>query len=97
LVFAAVFRGWLDMAHVTLDPETSALLQLAKARPTSALLIPMPAPLRTQLLPVLQNASINAYQAAMGAGVLIGVAGALVAFLGIRNQIPARSSGPHVK
>jgi EmrB/QacA subfamily drug resistance transporter len=97
LVFAAVFRGWLDMAHVTLDPETSALLQLAKARPTSALLIPMPAPLRTQLLPVLQNASINAYQAAMGAGVLIAVAGALVAFLGIRNQIPARSSGPHVK
>jgi hypothetical protein len=47
--------------------------------------IPLPAGLRSDLLPVLQRASINAYRATMGAGVLIAVVGALVAFLGVRN------------
>jgi hypothetical protein len=37
------------------------------------------------LLPVLQSASINAYRATMGAGVVIAVVGAVVAFLGVRN------------
>jgi EmrB/QacA subfamily drug resistance transporter len=47
---------------------------------------------------VLQAASINAYQAAMMAGVLIAVMGALVAFLGIRNprsSPPSTAEGPY--
>jgi EmrB/QacA subfamily drug resistance transporter len=47
---------------------------------------------------VLQAASINAYQAAMMAGVVIAVMGALVAFLGIRNprsSPPSTAEGPY--
>jgi Na+/melibiose symporter-like transporter len=47
---------------------------------------------------VLQAASINAYQAAMMAGVVIAVMGALVAFLGIRNprsSPPSAAEGPY--
>jgi hypothetical protein len=46
--------------------------------------------LREIRLPLLQASSINAYRAAMGTGVVIAVAGALVAFLGIRDPHPAR-------
>jgi hypothetical protein len=45
--------------------------------------IPVPHRLRSQLLPQLCSASINAYRAAMGAGVLVALAGALVAFVGV--------------
>jgi hypothetical protein len=92
LVFAEVFRMWLDMSH-GLDPAAATVLQLARDRPTSALEIPLTARLRSEVLPVLQTSSINAYRAAMGTGVLIAVTGALVAFLGIRTPDRARSVG----
>jgi hypothetical protein len=63
-------------------------MQLARDRPTSAFDIPLPGRLRAELLPVLQSASINAYRAAMATGVVIAIAGALLAFLGIRNPPP---------
>jgi EmrB/QacA subfamily drug resistance transporter len=89
LVFAEVFRAWLDMAHPGLGPSAATVLQLARDRPTSALEIPLTGRLQA-LGPVLQTASINAYRAAMGTGVVIAVIGALVAFLGIRNPTSAR-------
>ncbi len=88
LVFADVFRAWLDMAHPGLDTAATGVLRLARNRPTSALEIQLSGPLRTEILPVLQTASINAYRAAMGTGVVIAIIGALVAFLGIRNPRP---------
>jgi EmrB/QacA subfamily drug resistance transporter len=93
LVFAEVFRTWLDMSHAGLDPAAATVLQLARDRPTSALEIPLTALLRSEVLPVLQTSSINAYRAAMGTGVLIAVTGALVAFVGIRTPDRARSVG----
>jgi MFS family permease len=90
LVFAEVFRSWLDMAHISLGQDAATALQLARDRPTSALEIPLPTRLRAELLPVLQSSSINAYRAAMGTGVVIAVAGALVAFLGVRNPPSSR-------
>jgi hypothetical protein len=89
LVFAEVFRMWLDMTQPGLDPAASTVLRLARDRPTSALEIPLPEGLQAELLPVLETATINAYQAAMGTGVMIAIMGALVAFLGIRNPHPA--------
>ncbi len=85
LVFAEVFRTWLDLAHLGLDPAAAMVLQLARDQPTSALELPLTGRLQAELLPTLQAVSINAYQAAMGTGVVIAVMGALVAFLGIRN------------
>ncbi len=85
LVFAEVFTSWLDMTHLGLGGDAATIIHLARDRPTSALEIPLPADLRSDLLPVLQSASINAYRATMGAGVVIAVVGALVAFLGVRN------------
>ncbi len=73
------------MAPLSLDPAASAVLNLARDRPTSALEIPLSGGLRTGLLPVLQTSSINAYRAAMATGVAIAIVGALIAFLGIRN------------
>jgi MFS family permease len=90
LVFAEVFRSWLDVAHPNLGPAAAAVIQLARDRPTSALEISLTGRLQAELLPLLQSSSINAYRAAMGTGVVIAVAGALVAFLGIRDPHPAR-------
>ena len=94
LVFAAAFGAWLDMAHLNSAPETTALLKLARERPTSALAIHIPSDLRAQLLPMLQSSSVNAYRAAMGTGVAIAAIGALVAFLGIRDPPRTGSSDP---
>src|SRR5260370_29721811 len=94
LVFAEVFRSWLDMAHVSLGHEAATVIQLARDRPTSALEIPLPTRLRAELLPLLQSSSINAYRATMGAGVVIAAVGALVSFLGVRN--PVKNSGQDV-
>jgi hypothetical protein len=66
------------------------VIQLARDRPTSALEIPLTGRLQAELVPLLQASSINAYRAAMGTGVVIAVAGALVAFLGIRDPHPAQ-------
>jgi predicted MFS family arabinose efflux permease len=85
LVFAEVFRGSLDMMHVSLGHDAAAAIRLARDRPTSALEIQLPANLRAEVLPVLTRTTITAYRAAMGTGVVIAVAGALVAFLGVRN------------
>jgi EmrB/QacA subfamily drug resistance transporter len=85
LVFAEVFTSWLDMTHLSLGGDAATIIHLARDRPTSALEIPLPAGLRSDLLPLLQSASINAYRATMSAGVVIAVVGALVAFLGVRN------------
>jgi EmrB/QacA subfamily drug resistance transporter len=90
LVFAEAFRSWLDMAHPNLGPAATTVIQLARDRPTSALEIRLNGRLQANLLPLLQASSINAYRATMGAGVGIAVAGALVAFLGIRDPHPAR-------
>lgn len=90
LVFGEVFRNWLDTAHPTLGAAATAVIQMARDRPTSALEIPLTGNLRGELLSVLQSASINAYRAAMVTGVVIALMGALVAFLGIRNPPPAR-------
>ncbi len=90
LVFAEVFRSWLDMAHVSLGHDVATVIQLAWDRPTSALEIPLSTRLRAELLPVLQSSSINAYRATMGAGVVIAVVGALVAFVGVRNPTAQR-------
>jgi EmrB/QacA subfamily drug resistance transporter len=90
LVFAEVFRSWLDMAHPNLGPAAATVIQLARDRPTSALEIPLTGRMQAELVPLLQAASINAYRAAMGTGVVIAVAGALVAFLGIRDPHPAQ-------
>jgi hypothetical protein len=89
LVFAEVFRSWLDMSHLNLGGETGTVIQLARDRPMCAFDIPLNRRLRTELLPVLQSPSITAYRAAMATGVAIAVTGALVAFLGIRNSRPA--------
>jgi len=85
VVFAVFFRMWLDIAHPGLDAAATLVLQQARDRPTSALEIPLPRGLQAELAPALQAASINAYRAAMGTGVVIALIGALVAFLGIRN------------
>jgi EmrB/QacA subfamily drug resistance transporter len=85
LVFATEFRMSLEQPNPAVDPERARVIQLARDQPSGALQIPMPQRLRPQLLPELRSASINAYQGAMGAGVLIALAGAFVAFLGIRN------------
>ncbi len=90
LVFADVFRAWLDMAHPGLDTAATGVLELARNRPTSALEIQLTGPLRAEVLPVLQTASINAYRAAMATGVAIAIMGALVAFLGIRDPRPTQ-------
>jgi predicted MFS family arabinose efflux permease len=89
LVFAEVFRMWLDVTQPGLDSAANTVLRLARDRPTSALEIPLPEGLQAELLPVLETATINAYQAAMGTGVMIAIMGALVAFLGIRTPRPA--------
>jgi EmrB/QacA subfamily drug resistance transporter len=85
LVFAEVFRSWLDTAHISLAHDAATVIQLARERPTSALEIPIPTRLRDELLPVLQSSSINAYRATMGAGVVIAIIGALLSFVGVRN------------
>jgi Na+/melibiose symporter-like transporter len=85
LVFATQFRMSLEQPNPAADPERARVIQLARDQPSGALQIPMPQRLRPQLLPELRSASINAYRGAMGAGVLIAMAGALVAFLSIRN------------
>jgi len=85
LVFATAFRMSLERPNPTVDLERARVIQLARDQPSGALQIAMPPRLRPQLLPELRSASINAYRGAMGAGVLIAMAGALVAFLGIRN------------
>jgi hypothetical protein len=90
LVFAEAFRSWLDMAHPNLGPAAATVIQLARDRPTSALEIRLNGRLQADLLPLLQASSINAYRVTMGAGVGIAVAGALVAFLGIRDPHPAQ-------
>jgi Na+/melibiose symporter-like transporter len=87
LVFATEFRMSLEQPNPAVDPEQARVIQLARDQPSGALQIPMPQRLRPQLLPELRSASINAYQGAMGAGVLIALAGAIVAFLGIRNPV----------
>lgn len=92
VVFAEVFRSWLDAAHPALSPAANTVIQLARDRPTSALEIPLIGRLRDDLFPLLQASSINAYRAAMAAGVVIAVVGALVAFVGIRN--PRRTPTP---
>jgi len=92
VVFAEVFRSWLNMAPLSLDPAASAMINLARDRPTSALEIPLSGGLRTEVLPVLQASSINAYRAAMATGVAIAAIGASVAFFGIRN--PRRAPSP---
>jgi EmrB/QacA subfamily drug resistance transporter len=92
LVFAEVFRTWLDMAHPGLDPAATTVLRLARDRPTSALEFPLAGRLRAEVLPTLQTASINAYQVVMGTGVMIAIMGALVAFVGIRNPRPAQQN-----
>jgi len=93
LLFAEVFRSWLDMAHISAGHDAATLIQLVRDRPTSALEIPLSTRLRAELLPVLQSSSINAYRATMGAGVVIAIVGALVAFLGVRNQPSERPNG----
>jgi len=93
LVFATVFRIALEKPDPFVDPERAQLLQLARDQPSGALELAVPQRLRSTLLPELRSASINAYRGAMGAGVLIAVAGALVAFLGIQNPKSARSPG----
>jgi EmrB/QacA subfamily drug resistance transporter len=85
LVFATEFRMSLEKPNPAVDPERARVIQLARDQPSGALQIAMPQRLRPQLLPELRSASINAYRGAMGAGVLIAIAGALTAFLGIRN------------
>jgi hypothetical protein len=85
LVFATEFRMSLEKPNPAVDPERARIIQLARDQPSGALQIAMPQRLRALLLPELRSASINAYRGAMGAGVLIALAGALVAFLGIRN------------
>jgi EmrB/QacA subfamily drug resistance transporter len=93
LVFAEVFRIWLAMPSPSLGPEATTVIEFARGRPTSALEIPLTAPLRAELLPLLQNASINAYRSAMATGVVIAVTGALMAYLGIRTPDRPRSVG----
>jgi EmrB/QacA subfamily drug resistance transporter len=85
LVFATAFRMSLEKPNPAVDLERARVIQLARDQPSGALQIAMPPRLRPQLLPELRSASINAYRGAMGAGVLIALAGSLVAFLGIRN------------
>ncbi len=96
LAFATVFRMSLEKPGQALDPERARVIQLARNQPSGALEIPMPQSLRRQLLPEVRSASINAYRGAMGAGVLIALAGALVAFVGIQNpttaQLPGRAA-----
>jgi hypothetical protein len=75
----------LEKPNPAVDLERARVIQLARDQPSGALQIAMPQRLRPQLLPELRSASINAYRGAMGAGVLIAIAGALTAFLGIRN------------
>ncbi len=85
LVFATVFRMSLEKPGRATDPERARVIQLARSQPSGALEIQMPQSLRPQVLPELRSASINAYRGSMGAGVLLALAGAIVAFLGIRN------------
>jgi EmrB/QacA subfamily drug resistance transporter len=87
LVFAEVFRSWLDMEHVGLGQNAATVIQLARDGPTSALEIPLSEALRNALLPVLQSSTINAYRATMDAGVAVAVVGALVSFLGVRDPV----------
>ena len=93
LVFATVFRTSLEKPDPALDPERARVVQQARDQPSGALEIAMPPSLRPQLLPGLRSASISAYRGAMGAGVLIALAGALVAFVGIQDPTTARSPG----
>jgi EmrB/QacA subfamily drug resistance transporter len=92
LVFAEVFRSGLDMAHLTLSHDALTLIHVARERPTSALEIPLPTPFRAELQPIIQGSTITAYRATMGAGVVIAIAGGLVAFLGVRNPPSDRPS-----
>jgi EmrB/QacA subfamily drug resistance transporter len=90
LVFATAFRMSLEKPNPAADLERARVIQLARDQPSGALQIAMPPRLRPQLLPELRSASVNAYRGGMGAGVLIALAGALVAFLGISNQAAPR-------
>jgi len=93
LAFATVFRVSLETPNPAVDPERASVIKLARDQPSAALEIPVPQHLRPQVLPELRLASINAYRGAMGAGVLVALAGALVAYMGIRNATTARSPG----
>ena len=93
LVFATVFRLSLEKPNPALDPDSARVIQLARDQPSGALEIAMPQRLRPQVLPALRSASINAYRGAMGAGVLIALAGAVVAFVGIQNPPSVQSTG----
>ncbi len=90
LLVAGSLADLLGRRRVCLDTAGTGVLQLARNRPTSALEIQLTGPLRAEVLPVLQTASINAYRAAMGTGVVIAIMGALAAFLGIRNPRPTQ-------
>ena len=57
LVFAEVFRTWLDMAHPGLDPAAMTVLRLARDRPTSALEFPLAGRLRAEVLPTPRDRS----------------------------------------
>ena len=93
LVFATAFRMALEQPDPAVDPERAQLVQLARNQPSGALEIAMPPRLQRQVLPELRSASTSAYRGAMGAGVLIALAGALAAFLGIQNPATAQSRG----
>lgn len=75
-VFAVVFRGALSA-----DPalEQAAQFQRAGERPTSAMALPLDPPVRRVVL----QASEQAFRAAMWAGAVIGLGGAVVALVGV--------------
>ncbi len=93
LVFAAVFRMSLEKPDLAVDPERARIIELARNQPSGALQIAVPPRLQQQVLPELRSASVDAYRGAMGAGVLIAFAGALISFVGIQNPATARSPG----
>jgi EmrB/QacA subfamily drug resistance transporter len=93
LVFATVFRLTLEPADPEVDPERARIIQLARDQPSGALEIAVPQRLRRQLVPELRAASTAAYRGAMGAGVMLAIAGALGSFVGIKNQATPQSPG----
>ncbi len=75
LVFATIFRMSLEKANPALDAARARVVQLARDQPSGALEI--------------DAAALTTASVPMGAGVLIALVGALVAFVGIHNPTTA--------
>ena len=91
LVFATAFRHTLPTTTAR-SPAARTVIAEARQRPTAAPDLKIPTAMRAQVAPTIHRASVDGYRAAMFAGVLGGILGAAVSFVGVRNRPRPKTS-----